>query len=149
MAVLIADANVDWPEGFRGSLDGTLALRGTDAGPVLGETSPWSTRRTAGIRGPWPPPQAATLGVEEEGPAPLPGLGLDLRLRTEPDVRVDNPFGVFAFSVDVTARGTAAAPRLLGQIALQPKGFVYWSGRKFTLERGTLDWKGAAASCPS
>ena len=69
-------------------------------------------------------------------------------MRTEPDVRVDNPFGVFAFSVDVTARGTAAAPRLLGQVTLQPKGFVYWSGRKFTIERGTLDWKGAAGLMP-
>ena len=148
--VEIAGANVDWPEGFRGSLDGTLALRGTDAGPVLaGDLTPGQR----GLPGRSADPrhaEAATLGGEAEGPTALSGLGLDLRLRTEPDVRVDNPFGVFAFSVDVTARGTAAAPRLLGQVTLQPKGFVYWSGRQVHARARHPRLEGRrAASCPS
>jgi autotransporter translocation and assembly factor TamB len=144
----IAGANVDWPEGARGLLEGTLTLRGTQAGPVLAGDLLLADGAYRGDPRTLVTPKAATLGGGEEGPTLLSGLGLDLRLRTEPDVRVDNPFGTFAFSVDVTARGSAAAPRLTGQVALQPNGFVYWSGRKFTLERATLDWKGASGLMP-
>jgi autotransporter translocation and assembly factor TamB len=118
----IAGANVDWPEGARGLLEGTLALRGTEAGPVVAGDLLLADGAYRGDPRTLVTPKAATLGGTQEGPTLLSGLGLDVRLRTEPDVRVDNPFGTFAFSVDVTARGSAGAPRLQGQVALQPNG---------------------------
>ena len=61
---------------------------------------------------------------------------------------MDNPFGVFAFSFDLHATGSASDPRLKGQLALARGGYVYWSGRRFTLERALMDWNPASGLVP-
>ncbi|HEY5908302.1 MAG TPA: translocation/assembly module TamB domain-containing protein, partial [Vicinamibacteria bacterium] len=142
-------ATLDWPKGFQGGLDGHLTLQGTESGPLLAGTL---TLANASYRG---DPQTLgstdkSLSVSEEDNerGVLAGLALDVQLRTDSDVRVDNPFGRFAFGVDVRATGSAAAPRLAGQVEFQPQGYVYWSGRRFTIERALLDWKATSGLLP-
>ena len=147
VALSVAGAALDWPPGFRGAFDSALELRGTPGGLVLGGTVSLLSGAYKGDPTTLAGGGEASLAPDEQPPSPLP-LGLDLRLHTEQEVHVGNPFGVFAFSFDVYVTGSASDPRLKGQLALARGGYVFWSGRRFTLERALLDWNPASGLDP-
>ncbi len=74
---------------------------------------------------------------------PLFEIDLDLDVRGRGTVRVDNNFGRFDARWDVLrVRGTAARPRINGEITIAPGGRFSLAGQRVTVRRGNLVFTG-------
>jgi translocation and assembly module TamA len=74
---------------------------------------------------------------------PLHGIALDLTVRAQTGVLVNNNLGRFDVSWDrLRVGGTAAAPALVGDIRIAPGGVVRLPGKTVELQRGSLRFTG-------
>ncbi len=74
---------------------------------------------------------------------PLQGIALDLTVRAQTGVRVNNNLGRFDVTWDrLRVGGTAAAPVLVGDLRIEPGGVVRLPGKTVELQRGTIRFTG-------
>jgi outer membrane protein assembly factor BamA len=74
---------------------------------------------------------------------PLQGIALDLTVRSQTGVLVNNNLGRFDVRWDrLRIGGTAAAPTLVGDIQIEPGGVVRLPGKTVELQRGTIRFTG-------
>jgi autotransporter translocation and assembly factor TamB len=64
---------------------------------------------------------------------------LDLRVRAPGTVRVDNNLATLAASADLSIQGTARSPVLTGRAEIE-RGRLYFQGRTYVIQKGTLDF---------
>jgi translocation and assembly module TamB len=69
--------------------------------------------------------------------APANRLRLDVRVTSAPQLDFQNSYAKLAGSVDLTIRGTAAVPSVLGRIAIND-GSATFAGTKYQLQRGEI-----------
>ncbi|MDD8027605.1 MAG: translocation/assembly module TamB domain-containing protein, partial [Acidobacteriota bacterium] len=72
-------------------------------------------------------------------PSPFEGLALDIRLRTEEGVLVENSMGRIQGGFDLTLSGTVEAPVVLGVIEAR-RGEIYFQDRTFRVIQGRLSF---------
>jgi hypothetical protein len=129
-----------YPEGLRSVVDAQLRLFGDAArqwitGTVDVKQALWTrrydvaseilaTRKTALA------PDAASL---EEGPQ------LDLRVRVPGTLRIDNNLASVTARADLALSGTSRAPVVTGRAEIE-RGQLYFQGRTYSVQRGTLDF---------
>ncbi len=88
-------------------------------------------------------------GLGTAGDDPLYQIGLDLRVRGRGGVHVDNNLGDFDVAWDsLRIGGTAAEPRIVGEMRLEPGGRLELPGRTVTIRRGTVQFTGNPESDP-
>ena len=129
-----------YPEGLRSLIDAQLRLFG-DAGKqwITGTVDVRQALYTKrydvasellGARRVLPAPDAASL---EEG------VQLDLRVRAPGTVRIDNNLAALTASADLSIQGTTRAPVVTGRAEIE-RGRLYFQGRTYVIQRGTLDF---------
>ncbi len=69
--------------------------------------------------------------------SPLSKLQLDLHVMSSPQLDFQNSYAKIAGTVDLTVRGTAAEPSVLGRIQITD-GSATFAGTKYQLQRGNL-----------
>jgi len=128
-----------YPEGLRSLLDAELRLFGDASEQWITGTvdvrQALYTRRydvasellSAGRRF---SPEPATL---EEG------ARLDLQIRVPGTLRIDNNLASLSASADLALQGTTRAPVVTGRAEVE-SGQVYFQGRTYVIQRGTLDF---------
>ncbi|MEE4274236.1 MAG: BamA/TamA family outer membrane protein [Thermoanaerobaculales bacterium] len=83
------------------------------------------------------------VSLDPAGDDPLDGVSLDLDVRGRGAVRVENNLGRFDARWDVIrVTGTAARPRMTGEIIIAPGGRFSLAGQKVTVRRGSLLFTG-------
>jgi hypothetical protein len=75
----------------------------------------------------------AEVELGEEGPR------LDLRVRAPGTLRIDNNLATLTARADLAISGTARAPVVTGRAEIE-RGQVYFQGRTYFVQRGTLDF---------
>ena len=129
-----------YPEGLRSLVDAELRLFG-DAGKqwITGTVDLRQALYTKrydvasellGARRVLPAPETGSL---EEG------AQLDLRVRAPGTLRIDNNLATLAASADLSIQGTTRAPVVTGRAEID-RGRVYFQGRTYVVQRGTLDF---------
>jgi hypothetical protein len=129
-----------YPEGLRSLIDAQLRLFG-DAGKqwitgTVDVSQALYTKRydvaseLLGPRHVLPVPEAASLGE---------GAQLDLRVRAPGTVRIDNNLATLTASADLAIQGTTQAPVVTGRAQID-RGRLYFQGRTYVVQRGTLDF---------
>ncbi len=129
-----------YPEGLRSLVDADLRLFG-DAGKqwITGTVDLRQALYTKrydvaseilATRHALPVPEASSL----EG-----GAQLDLRVRAPGTVRIDNNLATLAASADLAIQGTTRAPVVTGRAEIE-RGRIYFQGRTYVVQRGTLDF---------
>lgn len=89
-------------------------------------------------------PRQDALIVAEEGSGGPPWLVLDLRVSAEDTIGVDTTYGEFVASANLRVAGTAANPRLLGTIDIAPGGQLFFGGRRYQVDEGRVEFRGAS-----
>lgn len=139
------DMRLRYPEGMRSLVDASLALQGPAQAPVLGGTilvrsASWTrgVDTTGGL--------LAGLGGGEPGSAaagpaaaPASALRFDVRLLAPSTIRVENDQARLVASADLTLRGTADRPLVVGRADIT-RGEVEFEGRRYLVTRGSLDF---------
>jgi outer membrane protein assembly complex protein YaeT len=82
--------------------------------------------------------RAAAVAPAVTGPGPLDHVRLDIAIATADDIVVDNNYGRFEVSSQLTLVGTLAEPALAGRLSLGEGGRVFLSGRTYTVRRGAI-----------
>jgi hypothetical protein len=129
-----------YPEGLRSLVDAELRLFG-DAGKqwITGTVDVRQALYTKrydvasellGARRVLSAPEAGSL---EEG------AQLDLRVRAPGTVRIDNNLATLVASADLSIQGTTRAPVVTGRAEIE-RGRVYFQGRTYVVQKGTLDF---------
>ncbi len=67
------------------------------------------------------------------------GARLDLRVRAPGTLRVDNNLATLAARADLRVQGTTRAPVVTGRAEIE-RGRLYFQGRTYLVQRGTLDF---------
>lgn len=70
----------------------------------------------------------------------LASTALNLQINGEGALRVRNNLADLSGDLDLTLRGTLAAPVLFGSAELEPGGTLNYAGNEYVLERGTLNF---------
>jgi translocation and assembly module TamB len=133
---------VAMPSYLPATLSGRLEAAGTPAAATLtGRVHVVRARYTADVdlersllevrRRPAPPPRAYDRAGE--------WLRLDVQLAVDGDVRVDNDLVRGALSGELTLTGTAAAPGLLGTLAMAEGSRAIFRGNEFLLTHAVLE----------
>ncbi len=95
---------------------------------------------------------SAVLGGGDLGLAaddPLHDISLDISVRGRAGIRVHNNLGRFDASWDtLRIGGTAAAPRIRGEVRIAPGGVIALGGREVVVRRGGLEFTGDPAVDP-
>jgi translocation and assembly module TamB len=131
-----------YPEGLRSLVDADLRLFG-DAGKqwITGRVDVRQALYTKrydvasellGARRVLPAPET---GLTDEGE----GAQLDLRVQAPGTVRIDNNLATLAASADLQVQGTTAAPVVTGRAEID-RGRLYFQGRTYVIQKGTLDF---------
>ncbi|HEX7086067.1 MAG TPA: translocation/assembly module TamB domain-containing protein, partial [Vicinamibacterales bacterium] len=89
-------------------------------------------------------PRQDALIVADEGSGGPRWLGLDLRVLAEDTIGVDTTYGEFVASANLRVAGTAANPRLAGTIDIAPGGQLFFGGRRYQVEEGRVEFRGAS-----
>jgi hypothetical protein len=129
-----------YPEGLRSLLDAELRLFGDErkqwiTGTVDVRQALYTKRydvasELLGARRVVSPSEATS--VDE-------GAQLDLRVRAPGTVRVDNNLASLAASADLAIQGTTREPMVTGRAEIE-RGRLYFQGRTYVIQRGTLDF---------
>jgi outer membrane protein assembly factor BamA/autotransporter translocation and assembly factor TamB len=82
--------------------------------------------------------RAAAVAPAVSGPGPLDNVRLDIAIATADDIVVDNNYGRFGVTSQLTLVGTLGEPALAGRLSLVEGGRVFLSGRTYTVRRGTI-----------
>jgi translocation and assembly module TamB len=67
------------------------------------------------------------------------GAQLDLQIRAPGTLRIDNNLAALTASADLSVQGTTHSPVITGRAAIE-SGQVYFQGRTYIIQRGTLDF---------
>jgi hypothetical protein len=129
-----------YPEGLRSVVDAQLRLFGDAArqwltGTVDVRQALWTRRydvasEILATRRPSLAPDAASL---EEG------AQIDLRVRVPGTLRIDNNLASVTARADLALSGTTLAPVVTGRAEIE-RGQLYFQGRTYVVQRGTLDF---------
>jgi len=99
--------------------------------------------------GVWDAPVSLADLIAGEGAAPLApddplfGILLDVDVRGRGGIQVDNNLGTFDVGWSVLSiTGTAAEPRVVGEIKIAPGGVLSLGGQSVKLQRGTIELTG-------
>ena len=130
-----------YPEGLRSVVDAQLRLFGDASrqwitGTVDVRQALWTRRY-----------DVASEILAGRKPAPAPGEGvsleevaqLDLRVRVPGTLRIDNNLASLTARADVAIGGTTRAPVVTGRAEIE-RGQLYFQGRTYLVQRGTLDF---------
>jgi len=139
------DMRLRYPEGMRSLVDGTLALQGPAASPVVtGTVMVRSASWTRGID-----TSGGLFSGLAGGDAPVPAvegqlaaasaLRFDIRLLAPSTLRIDNDQARIVASADLTMRGTLDRPLIFGRAEIV-RGEVEFEGRRYAVTRGSLDF---------
>ncbi len=139
------DMRLRYPEGMRSLVDGSLALQGPAASPVVTGTvnvksASWtrgidtSGGLFSGLAGGEPAPP--TVAGQVAAPS---ALRLDVRLLAPSTLRIDNDQARIVASADLTLRGTLDRPLVFGSAEIV-RGDVEFEGRRYQVTRGSLDF---------
>jgi hypothetical protein len=121
----VADATIRFfRRGGKNVLDGDLSFREVWWGRELTEKLAFSTSAYAG---------------DEDRKSPLGDLNLNLRLRANDNVWMENSLGRIRARLDLTISGPAANPVITGEIDAF-SGTVYFQDRDFKVVRGRLSF---------
>lgn len=145
VTVVGQDMRLRYPEGMRSLVDGTLALQGPAASPVVtGTVTVKNASWTRGIDTSGGLFSGLTGG--ETGPPAVEGqmasasaLRFDVRLLAPSTLRIDNDQARIVASADLTMRGTLDRPLLFGRAEIV-RGEVEFEGRRYLVTRGSLDF---------
>lgn len=88
-------------------------------------------------------PRQDALIVTDEGDSGPQWLALDLRVIAEDTIGVDTTYGEFVAGANLRVAGTAANPRVIGTIDLAPGGELFFGGRRYQVEEGRIEFRGA------
>ncbi len=141
---------LNYPEGLRSELNGTLRLTGRP--DRLRLTGDADLARALLSR---------DISVESEllqslsrvSGAPAGGsfgsrVDLELRVRASEAFRIDNNLARMEASVNLTVGGTLAAPELSGIVSVRPGGRFRFGGNEYRVETGRILLRGYPASPP-
>jgi len=145
VTAVATDMRLRYPEGMRSLVDGTLALQGPAASPVVtGTVMVKSANWTRGID----TSGGLFSGLTGGDPA-LPtvegqlsaasALRFDVRLLAPSTLRIDNDQARIVASADLTLRGTLDRPLIFGRAEIV-RGEVEFEGRRYVVTRGSLDF---------
>ena len=145
VTVVGTDLRLRYPEGMRSLVDGTLALQGPAASPVVTGTvmvksASWtrgidtSGGLFSGLTGGDP-----VLPTVEGQLAAASTLRFDVRLLAPSTLRIDNDQARIVASADLTMRGTLDRPLIFGRAEIV-RGEVEFEGRRYVVTRGSLDF---------
>ena len=138
------DMRLRYPEGMRSLVDGTLALQGPAASPVVtGTVTVKNASWTRGIdtsgglfSGLSGDPALPTVPGQL---APPSALRFDVRLIAPSSLHIDNDQARVVASADLTLRGTLDRPVIFGTAEIV-RGEAEFEGRRYVVTRGTLDF---------
>ncbi len=139
------DLRLRYPEGMRSLVDGTLALQGPAASPVVtGTVTVKSATWTRGIDTSGGLFSGLTGG---DGPVPVvegqvaaaSAVRFDVRLVAPSTLRIENDQASIVASADLTMRGTLDRPLVFGRAEIV-RGSVEFEGRRYLVTRGSLDF---------
>lgn len=138
------DMRLRYPEGMRSLVDGTLALQGPAASPVVtGTVTVKNASWTRGIdtsgglfSGLSGDPALPTVQGQL---APPSALRFDVRLIAPSSLHIDNDQARVVASADLTLRGTLDHPVIFGTAEIV-RGEAEFEGRRYVVTRGTLDF---------
>jgi hypothetical protein len=130
-----------YPEGMRSLLDAQLRLFGDGSRQWITGTvdvrQALYTRRydvaselLGGARRALPPLDAASLAE---------GAQLDLHVRAPGTLRIDNNLATLGARADLQVQGSTRAPVITGRAEIE-RGQLYFQGRTYLVQRGTLDF---------
>jgi len=135
---------LEWPEGLRTAVDGTVTLAIADEDLRL-------TGDVAILRGSYREPMslsglvAALRSQSDSAIRPdrltrIDRTALEIALRTTDDIRIDNNYGRIGVAGDLVLIGTVAQPALAGRAIIQEGGEIYLGGKRYVLEAGSIDF---------
>ena len=138
------DMRLRYPEGMRSVVDGTLALQGPAASPVVtGTVTVKNASWTRGIdtsgglfSGLSGDPALPTVQGQM---APPSALRFDVRLMAPASLHIDNDQARVVASADLTLRGTLDRPLVFGTAEIV-RGEAEFEGRRYLVTRGSLDF---------
>jgi len=138
------DLRLRYPEGMRSLVDGTLALQGPAASPVVtGTVTVKNASWTRGIdtsgglfSGLSGDPALPTVPGQL---APPSALRFDVRLIAPSSLHIDNDQARVVASADLTLRGTLDRPLIFGTAEIV-RGEAEFEGRRYVVTRGSLDF---------
>jgi autotransporter translocation and assembly factor TamB len=130
-----------YPEGLRSVVDAQLRLFGDAArqwitGTLDVRQALWTRRYDVAseiLAGRRPAPGPADAATLEEG------AQLDLRVRVPGTLRIDNNLASLSARADLALSGTSRAPVVTGRAEIE-RGQLYFQGRTYLVQRGTLDF---------
>ncbi len=129
-----------YPEGLRSVVDAQLRLFGDAARQWIGGTidvrqALWTRRYDVAseILATRRPGLAPDAGSFEEG------AQLDLRVRVPGTLRIDNNLASVTARADLALSGSSRAPVVTGRAEIE-RGQLYFQGRTYIVQRGTLDF---------
>lgn len=132
-----------YPEGLKGRIDGRAALMKTADGLVLSGDfylEGGEYKKSIGIER----ELLANVTRKEEKPAqpPLSWLAVDVNVSVVDQVQVRNNMADLRFRGDINVGGTIGKPRLFGHVETLEKGVFFFRGRRYSIQRGILDFEG-------
>jgi hypothetical protein len=139
------DMRLRYPEGMRSLVDGTLALQGPAASPVItGTVNVKNASWTRGIDtsgGLFSGLAGGDLAVPvvEGQVAPPSAVRFDVRLLAPSTLHINNDQARIVASADLTLRGTLDRPQVYGSAEIV-RGDVEFEGRRYQVTRGSLDF---------
>jgi translocation and assembly module TamB len=139
------DMRLRFPEGMRSVVDADLALQGSvDAATLSGSVvvrNAVYTRRFEGGGGIF---DFSGTGVSQAA-APLVAtlpLRYDVRISAPSTLRIENNTARLVSTADVQLRGTYDRPLLFGRVEID-RGDVSFEGKRYVMNRGTIDFNNA------
>jgi hypothetical protein len=140
-----------YPEGFRSTIDASLALRGPISSPVLSGdvtvqsgvyTNEFDTNIDIFNLGAGTPSLPAPAAPESNFP-----LRYDIQINAPSSLQVRNNIAQIISSANLTLTGTYDKPQLFGRAEIE-RGEVFFEGNRFVVTRGTIDFLNPAAIEP-
>lgn len=153
-ARLTADVSgmaLDYPEGLRTQLDGSLRLELKDVADGF-DRVPLLSGSLHIVNGSYREPITVVGGLlaalqsrstpvlEQSSPGSMPPLAFDVTVTADEDIVVDNNVATLAFDADVRLIGTAAQPGLSGRAEVREGGRVLLGRNTYRVTSGTLDF---------
>lgn len=134
------DVRLRYPQGMSEALDGDLRLSGTRDGSTLtGDLTiaRFSVNQNFDL--------AVAIAASKAPPTPpnpaswLNNLRLNVRVTSAPDLQVSTSLAKLSGDLNLTLRGTATRPALLGRINIT-EGQVSFNGTTYQLDRGDISF---------
>jgi hypothetical protein len=141
MAIMLRRARLPYPKDFRSVGDADLVLSGSgDAQVLSGEID---VTRMEYLRGFNLLEQLASRAGDQSGPLTtdpfMLGLRLNIEIRSDNGLSIDNELARVRAAMRLTLRGTAAYPSLTGRVEAT-EGTIFFRGSRFEISRASADF---------